>query len=130
MAKWIEFASIRRTAPLLAVLAHYRIRELLGSGKDHLRGRCPLYGGEGRDIFHADTASRFFTVSRAPRAGPCWTWWRRSSTVACGKQRRESVPPLGFRLRVVDPRHPYPGTRGISETTAAEFGVGYYAGPD
>ena len=60
MAKWIEFASIRRTAPLLAVLAHYRIRELLGSGKDHLRGRCPLYGGEGRDIFHADTAEQVF----------------------------------------------------------------------
>src|SRR5580704_11020493 len=60
MAKWIEFEAIKRTVPLTAVLEHYRIGELRRSGKDHLRGRCPLHGGEGRETFHANTAEQVF----------------------------------------------------------------------
>jgi len=41
----------------------------------------------------------------------------------------ESMPPLSFRLRGVDLRHPYLRGRGISSATASEFGVGLYSGP-
>ena len=44
-------------------------------------------------------------------------------------EKREPVRPLGFRLRGVDVEHPYLSARGISEPTAAAFGVGFYAGP-
>jgi DNA primase len=44
-------------------------------------------------------------------------------------KKRESVPVLGFHLRGVDGRHPYLSSRGISEATAATFGVGFYSGP-
>ncbi|HUE01760.1 MAG TPA: CHC2 zinc finger domain-containing protein [Bryobacteraceae bacterium] len=59
MAGWIEFGAIQRSVPLLAVLEHYRIGELR-SGKDRLRGRCPLHGGEGRQTFHTHTAEQVF----------------------------------------------------------------------
>ncbi len=52
MANWIEFEAIKRMVPLVAVLEHYRINELRRSGRDQLRGRCPLHGGEGQETFH------------------------------------------------------------------------------
>jgi DNA primase len=153
MAKWIEFATIKRTVPLIAVLAHYRIGELRRSGKDHLRGRCPLHGGEGRESFHANTAEQIFHCFSCGAGGSVldlvaaieccglrqaaeklsdwrgpWALDERAWQATVTK-KIESVPPLGFRLRGVDLRHPYLGSRGISETTAAEFGVGFYAGP-
>ena len=60
MAEWIEFGTIKRRVPLLAVLAHYRIGGLRRSSKSRLRGRCPLHAGEGRETFHADTAAQVF----------------------------------------------------------------------
>jgi DNA primase len=153
MANWIEFATIKRTVPLLAVLTHYRIGELRRSGKDHLRGRCPLHGGAGRDTFHANTAKQVFHCFSCAAGGSVLdlvaalercslrqaaeklSGWQGPGTLDARPwqptvtKRIESVPPLGFRLRGVDLRHPYLGSRGISETTAAQFGVGYYAGP-
>src|ERR1700688_1649243 len=60
MANWIEFAAIKKGAPLVAVLEHYRIDELRRNGRDQWRGRCPLHGGEGRETFHIDTAEQVF----------------------------------------------------------------------
>jgi len=153
MAGWIEFGAIKRTVSLLAVLEHYRIGELRRSGKDHLRGRCPLHGGEGRETFHADTAKQIFhcfscgagrsvldLVKAIERCGlrqavEKLTGWRGALAPGVGSwqptvtKKIESVPPLGFGLRGVDLRHAYLGARGIRETTAAEFGMGFYAGP-
>jgi len=44
-------------------------------------------------------------------------------------KKTRSVPPLRFRLRGVEVRHPYLEVRGIREATASEFGIGFYAGP-
>jgi DNA primase len=60
MAKWVDFAAIKRGVPIIAVLEHYRIQGLKPSGKAHLRGHCPLHVGEGRETFHVDTAGQVF----------------------------------------------------------------------
>lgn len=153
MAEWIEFEAIKRSVPLLTALAYYRITELRRSGKHRLRGRCPLHGGEGRETFHVETAAQMFhcfscgaggsvldlvaAIERCSlrQAAEKLSGWQgrwapddqdRQATVT---KKIESVPPLRFHLRGVDLRHPYLASRGIGETTAAEFGVGFYAGP-
>jgi DNA primase len=107
----------------------------------------------GEKHFTPTQPSRFFTVSRAARADRSWIWLRRSSA-AILRQAAEKLSswrhsaaadsrtwqptvtkkinelrPLGFRLQGVDARHPYLRSRGISEATAVEFGIGFYAGP-
>jgi DNA primase len=153
MASWIKFEAIKRRVPLTAVLEHYRIGELRRSGKDHLRGRCPLHGGDGRETFHADTAGQVFHCFSCGAGGSVLdlvaalegcslrqaaeklSGWRSAVALDDGAwkptvtKKMESVPLLGFRLRGVDFRHPYLSRRGISETTAIEFGVGFYGGP-
>jgi DNA primase len=153
MANWIEFVAIKRGVPLVTVLEHYRIGALRRSGKDQLRGRCPLHGGEGGDTFHANTAQQVFhcfscgaggsvldlvaaieqcglreaaqKLSGWPGVPTIHAWpWRPTVT-----KKREPVAPLGFHLRGVDWGHPYLSGRGIRETTASEFGVGFYSGP-
>ena len=56
-----------------------------------------------------------------------------AARLPAGKQtvtkKIESIPLLGFRLRGIDSGHGYLKSRGIYEATAAEFGVGFYAGP-
>jgi 5S rRNA maturation endonuclease (ribonuclease M5) len=44
-------------------------------------------------------------------------------------ERRKVSSPLKFKLTGIDCAHPYLAVRGITEKTAAEFGVGYYTGP-
>ncbi len=153
MANWIEFAAIKRVVPLAAVLAHYRINELRRSGQDQLRGRCPLHGGEGRETFHVNTAEQVFHCFSCGAGGSVLdlvaavegcelreaaqklSAWGTELGTAVGAQKAtvtkktRSVPPLKFRLRGVDVRHPYLAARGISEATAREFGIGFYAGP-
>jgi DNA primase len=153
MAGWIEFEAIKRSVPLLTVLEYYRITELRRSGKHRLRGRCPLHGGEGRETFHVETAAQMFhcfscgaggsvldlvaAIERCSlrQAAEKLSGWRGRWTPddrawqATVTKKMESVPPLRFHLRGVDLRHPYLASRGIHETTAAEFGVGFYAGP-
>jgi len=158
MAGWIEFTSIKQAVPLMRVLERYRIGGLRRSGKDQWRGRCPLHGGEGQDTFHVNAARQLFhcfscgaggTVldlvaaiehcgvreaaqklvigwnlpamdSRPPRA---------SSRQPTATEKSKSLRPLGFRLRGTDGGHPYLAARGISAQTAAEYGIGFYAGP-
>jgi DNA primase len=153
MGNWIEFAAIKRAVPLVAVLEHYRIHELRRSGRNQLRGRCPLHGGEGRETFHVNTAEQVFHCFSCGAGGSVLdlvaavegcelreaaqklSGWgsvpgdgvRPQKTTVTKKTR--SVAPLKFRLRGVDVRHPYLASRGIRETTAREFGIGFYAGP-
>ena len=153
MANWIEFGAIKRLVPLVAVLEHYRIDQLRHSGRDQLRGRCPLHGGEGQETFHVNTAEQVFHCFSCGAGGSVLglvakiehcglreaaekvSDWRgvtdnvaqlQKTTVT---KKRNPVPPLGFRLRRVDVRHPYLASRGIGEATAREFGIGFYAGP-
>src|ERR1051325_3048825 len=44
-------------------------------------------------------------------------------------ERRKVSSPLKFKLTGIDYAHPYLADRGITEKTATEFGVGFYAGP-
>jgi len=157
MTNWIDFESIKRRVPITAVLDHYRIQGLKRSGKDHLRGRCPLHSGDSRDAFHVDTAQQVFHCFACQAGGSVLDFvaavercglrkaaeqlarWRaipasdaepRPRTVKETVTKKiESIPRLGFRLRGVDPRHPYLNARGIHEATAVQFGVGFYSGP-
>jgi DNA primase len=159
MTNWIDFEVIKRRMPILAVLSHYGIDGLRRSGKAHLRGRCPLHAGEGRDTFHVDTAEQIFHCfsCRAggsvldlvaamedcglPEAAQRLSGWQDtpppsdvdprlpSQPKRTVTKKINSVPRLGFRLRGINARHPYLTARGIQEATALEFGVGYYCGP-
>jgi DNA primase len=44
-------------------------------------------------------------------------------------ERKRSSSPLKFKLTGIDYSHRYLAERGITEKTAIEFGVGFYAGP-
>jgi DNA primase len=153
MGNWIEFAAIKRAVPLVAVLEHYRIHELRRSGRDQLRGRCPLHGGEGRETFHVNTTEQVFHCFSCGAGGSVLDLvakiegcgLREAAQKLCGwksvpgnvapvqkatvTKKIKSVPPLRFQLRGVDVRHPYLASRGIREATAREFGIGFYAGP-
>src|ERR1051325_10868428 len=60
MTQWLDFETIKNRVPMTAVLDHYRIQDLRRSGRDHLRGHCPLHSGEGRETFHVNTAEQVF----------------------------------------------------------------------
>jgi len=152
MANWIEFAAIKRMVPLAAVLEHYRIHQLRRSGRDQLRGRCPLHDGEGRETFHVNTAEQVFHCFSCGAGGSVLDLvakiqgcslreaaqqlsdWR-SVTDNVAQLQKTTVTkkinpvPLRFQLRGVNVRHSYLASRGIREATAREFGIGFYAGP-
>ena len=153
MANWIEFAAIKRMVPLVAVLEHYQINQLRRSGRDQLRGRCPLHGGEGRETFHVNTAEQVFHCFSCGAGGSVLDLvakiegcglreaaqklsdWRNVTGNVASLQKTtvtkkiNPASPLRFQLRGVDVRHPYLASRGIREATAREFGIGFYAGP-
>src|SRR6202161_1728687 len=52
----------------------------------------------------------------------------RDGTELVTERRRVSLP-LNFKLAGMDGPQPYLADRGITEKTAVEFGVGFYAGP-
>jgi DNA primase len=157
MMNWIDFETIKRRVPITTALERYGIQGLRRSGKTHLRGQCPLHGGEGQDTFHVDTAEQVFHCFSCQAGGSVLDlvsamehcglreaaerlagWQILPPTQAepvsrIGKrtvtEKSKSIPRLGFHLRGVDCYHPYLTSRGIQEITAVEFGVGYYSGP-
>ena len=156
MADWIEFASIKQAVPLMRVLEDYQITGLRRSGKDQCRGRCPLHGGDGQDAFHVNTARQLFHCFSCGAGGTVldlvaslehcglreaahklavrWGVPASNASVLARQEptvteKRRCTRPLGFCLRGVDLRHPYLNLRGISERTAATFGIGFYSGP-
>lgn len=158
MSRWVEFATIKQAVPLMAVLERYQIGGLRRSGREQWRGRCPLHEGQGQDSFHVNTARQLFHCFSCGAGGTVLDWvaaveqcgvqeaaqkladeWGVEARVrarpSVGLQqrtvteKRDLTRPLGFRLGGVDGRHPYLRTRGISEPTAAEFEIGFYAGP-
>src|ERR1700722_1396586 len=157
MSQWLDFETIKNRVPMTAVLNHYRIEELRPSGRDHLRGRCPLHSGEGRETFHVDTAGQVFHCFSCQAGGSVLDLvmaiegcglrqaaerlasWSAASAAkvepwsppvkATVTKKRELTAALRFRLRGIDLHHPYLRMRGIDQATAAEFGIGFYDGP-
>jgi DNA primase len=157
MAQSLDFKTIKNRVPMTAVLDHYRIQDLRRSGRDHLRGRCPLHSGEGRETFHVDTAEQVFHCFSCQAGGSVLdlvmaiegcglrqaaerlSSWSTTSAAkvepwslpvkATVTKKREPTAALPFRLRGVDLHHPYLRMRGIAEATAHEFGIGFYDGP-
>jgi DNA primase len=154
MIDWVDFKSIKRGVALESVLRHYDV-ELRRSGKDQYRGRCPIHRGDGRDAFHVNLARNVFHCFSCGAGGTVLDFvaamegcslfdaaqrlqaMRCSSTPLTltphGKElvteRRKVSSPLNFKLTGIDSTHPYLIERGITEKTAVEFGVGFYAGP-
>ena len=60
MPQWLDFQTVKNRVPMTAVLDHYGIQDLRPSGRNHLRGRCPLHSGEERKTFQVDTAEQVF----------------------------------------------------------------------
>ena len=157
MPQWFDFEIIKNRIPMTAALDHYRIQDLRRSGRDHLRGRCPLHSGEGRETFHVNTAEQVFHCFSCQAGGSvidlvmaiegCGlrqaaeriSSWSGASTAevepwsqrvkATVTKKREVTAALPFRLRGVDLHHPYLRKRGIDQATATEFGIGFYHGP-
>jgi DNA primase len=157
MAQSLDFEIIKNRVPMTAVLAHYRIQDLRRSGRNHLRGRCPLHSGEGRETFHVDTAEQVFHCFSCQAGGSVldlvmaiegcglrqaaqrlssWSVASAAEAEPCSPpvkatvtKKREFTAALPFRLRGVDLHHPYLRMRGIAEATAREFGIGFYDGP-
>jgi DNA primase len=157
MTQWLDFETIKNRVPMTAVLDHYRIQDLRRSGRDHLRGRCPLHSGEGRETFHVDTAEQVFHCFSCQAGGSVldlvmaiegcglrqaaerlssWSvasaaevepWSQRVKATVTKK--REVAAALPFRLRGVDLHHRYLRKRGIDQETATAFGIGFYDGP-
>jgi len=154
MINWLDFKSIKRAVKLESVLRHYHV-ELRRSGKDQYRGCCPIHRGEGREAFHVNLARNVFHCFACEAGGTVLDFVaamegcslveaaRRLQAMTCSsdpwkstsngeelvtKRRRVSLP-LNFTLTGIDCAHPYLAGRGITEKTAVEFGVGFYAGP-
>ena len=154
MIDWVDFKSIKRGVALESVLRHYHV-ELRRSGKDQYRGCCPIHRGDGQDAFHVNLARNVFHCFSCGAGGTVLDFVaamegcslfdaaQRLRAMACsstpltltpnGKElvteRRKVSSPLNFKLTGIDCTHPYLVERGISEKTAVEFGVGFYAGP-
>jgi DNA primase len=154
MINGLDFKSIKRAVKLESVLRHYHV-ELRQSGKDQYRGCCPIHRGDGRDAFHVNLARNVFHCFACGTGGTVLDFVaamegcslfdaaQRLQSMRCtttpptltpnGKElvteRRKVSSPLNFRLTGIDCAHPYLAGRGITEKTAVEFGVGFYAGP-
>jgi DNA primase len=85
-------------------------------------------GGTALDFVAAMEDCSLFEAGQKLQAMKCW-----SIPASNGKElvteRRKVSSPLKFKLTGVDCAHPYLAERGITDETAVEFGVGFYAGP-
>jgi DNA primase len=154
MINWLDFKSIKCRVTLESVLRHYQVK-LRRSGKDQYRGCCPIHRGDGSDAFHVNLARNVFrcfacgaggtvldfvaamegcSLFDAARRLQSMTSSSTPLTLAPNRkelvtERRKVSSPLNFKLTGIDCAHPYLAGRGITEKTAVEFGVGFYAGP-
>ncbi|HKV82637.1 MAG TPA: CHC2 zinc finger domain-containing protein, partial [Candidatus Sulfotelmatobacter sp.] len=154
MSNWLDFKSIKRSVTLASLLRHYHVK-LRRSGKDQYRGCCPIHHGDSRDAFHVNLARNVFhcfacgaggTVLDFVAAKEGCSLFEAAQTIqsmTCSTtpltltrnekelvtERRRVCLPLNFTLTGIDYSHPYLAERGIPEKTAAQFGVGFYAGP-
>ena len=154
MSHWLNFQSIKQKVSLESMLRHYCVN-LRRSGKDQHRGRCPIHRGEGREAFHANLVRNVFHCFACGAGGTvldfvaamehCSLYDAAQKLQAMAgssgqvtptannkelvTKRRRVTLPLNFTLTGIDCSHPYLARRGITEKTAVDFGVGFYAGP-
>jgi hypothetical protein len=150
----LDFKSIKRSVTMESVLRHYQV-QLRRSGKHQYRGCCPIHRGDGHDAFHVNSARNIFHCFACGAGGTVLDFVagmeacslfeaaQRLQAMTCsteplsltpnGKElvteRRKVSSPLKFKLTGIDYAHPYLAERGITQKTAIEFGVGFYAGP-
>ena len=156
MANWVSFAEIKSRVALDHLLRHDRVEGLRGSGRQQVRGRCPIHQGQGTEAFHANLERNVFHCFACGAGGNvldfvaamercsvreaalrlqekclCGTQqgppFRPAETKLVTKKRELSNPPLGFSL-ALDGGHPYLVRRGIDRATVDQFGVGFYSG--
>jgi len=60
MANWVNFAEIKSRVALDQLLRHYRVEGLKGSGRQQVRGHCPIHQGQGTEAFHANLERNVF----------------------------------------------------------------------
>jgi DNA primase len=154
MINRLDFKSIKRGTTMESVLRHYQV-ELRQSGKDQYRGGCPIHRGDGCAAFHVNLARNVFHCFACGAGGTVLDFvaamegcslfdaaqrlqsmMSPSPPLASTPKKKELVTerrnvssPLNFKLTGIDCVHPYLAERGITEKTAVEFGVGFYAGP-
>jgi DNA primase len=153
MINWLDFKSIKRSVTLEPVLRHYHVK-LRRSGIGQYRGCCPIHHGDGRDAFHVNLARNVFHCFACGAGGTVLDFV--AAMEGCSlfeaaqmlksmcsttpltlirnekelvTERRRVCLPLNFTLTGIDYSHPYLAERGITQKTALEFGVGFYAGP-
>ena len=152
-SNWVNFSAVKRAVNLETVLGQYQVQGLRRRG-DQLQGCCPIHHGRRDDSFRAHLTRNVFHCFACQARGNVLDFvaaMERCSIreaalrlqqrfgVNAGMPRdgrnRELVRkeegknvPLRFTLRGVEGNHPYLVERGIAPATAAEFGVGFYAG--
>jgi DNA primase len=154
MISWLDFKSIKRGVKLEFALRHYHVK-LRQSGKQQYRGCCPIHRGDGRDAFHVNLARNIFHCFACGAGGTVLDFVaamercslfeaaQKLQALTCSSVPMISTPnekklvtkrirvssSLHFKLTGINCEHPYLAERGITEQTAREFGVGFYAGP-
>jgi len=154
MSNSLDFKSIKRGVKLEFLLRHYHVK-LRRSGRDQYRGCCPIHRGDGRDAFHVNLPRNIFHCFACGAGGTVLDFVaamercslfeaaEKLQAMTCSTvpmtstanekelvtERRKVTSPLNFKLPGIDCRHPFLAERGITEQTAREFGVGFYAGP-
>ena len=158
MRGWVDFSAVKQAVSLETVLRHYQVPGLRKRGQQ-LVGRCPIHRGRRADSFRASMDKNAFhcfacqahgnvlnfvaameqcSIRQAALRLQQWFLIDASGASAARRSGRKGElvrekegrnPPLPFVLTGVDPAHPYLAERGIDPATAAQFGVGFYAGP-
>lgn len=155
---WVEFAAVKAAVRLDMVFHLYRVEGLRTTGPGQLRGRCPIHRQDGDDAFHAHLTKNAFRCFYCQAGGNVLDFVAAMEKCSIreaalllqkrfdvrgaqgwsgpGKGKKKLVPgkvevnlPLRFRLRGVNPCHPYLAQRGITSATARQFGAGFFAGP-
>ena len=60
MGEWVNFAQIKSQVRIEPLLRAYGVEGQRRSGRDQLRGRCPIHRGEGMEAFHVNLARNLF----------------------------------------------------------------------
>jgi DNA primase len=155
--RWVNFQKVKQAVSMETVLRHYQITGLRQRG-DQVQGRCPIHGGERTDSFRAHLVRNVFhcfacqakgsvldLVAALEKCSIREAALRLTAEMGTADLRTDSAKPepekqlvrkeercnplLRFQLSGVNPAHTYLARRGIDTVTAAEFGVGFYAGP-
>jgi DNA primase len=155
---WVSYEAVKAAVSMRAVIEDWGVAGLRSTGRHQYRGRCPIHGGQGEDAFHVNLERNIFHCFACQAGGnvldlvaaldQCSVreaalrlqqrWLHepspevhtvRRSPGQLVTEKRECNRRLPFTLAGLDSTHPYLVGRGVTQATAASFGIGYYAGP-